>query len=172
MGFLEIFSIIMLVLSVVLFIRTITRIVKKSRYIRNIEKKFRLHNRFNIWIILIPIHLWIIYARMSNNSMYRGNLSMSRADVYMGIFFIIMWILLIVKHFSYPYISENCLISIDFNKVMLENNEISYRTDNDILEIYYKEKTYPVKYYIEEKQDEFYEILYQNYQRRKDYEDL
>lgn len=172
MGFLEILSIIMLVCSVGFFVQTIIRIVKKSRYVRNIENKFRLHNKFNIWIILIPIHLWIIYARMANNSMYRGNLSMAKADVYIGIFYIIMWILLIVKHFSYPYISENCLISIDFNKVMLENNEISYRTDNDILEIYYKEKTYPVKYYMVENQYELAEMLHKNYQRRKDYENL
>ena len=103
--------------------------------------------------------------------MYR-DMSMAKADIYMGIFFIIMWILLIVKHFSRPYIAENCIISIDFNKVVLENRELKYDIYEDVIEIYCNGKTYPVKYYIEEKQDEFYEMLYQNYQRRKDYEDL
>lgn len=65
----------------------------------------------------------------------------------------------------YSYISENCFISIDFNKVSLDNNELTYRTDGDILEIQYKENKKPFKYRIVENKYELAEMLDRNYQQ-------
>ena len=144
MGVFEIISIIMLVLTVGFSIWTITKIIKKSRYVKNIENKIRLKNKtFNasyIWIILLPLNLLNIHLQIEKFSA-QGNLSRERCYIYLGICYIILLILFFIVYVSgrYSYISENCFISSDFNKISLDNSALTYRTDNDILEIYYKE---------------------------------
>ncbi|MDE6781268.1 MAG: hypothetical protein K2J40_07405 [Ruminococcus sp.] len=166
----EVISIIMLVLTVGLFIWHITRIIIKSRYIKNTGNTIRLKNKtFNanyIWILLVPLNLLNIHSQIEKSSA-QGNPSRERCYVYLGICYIILLILFVIIYVSgrYSYISENCFISIDFNKISLDNSELTYRTDGDILELYYKKKTVPFKYRIVGNKYELAEMLDRNYQQ-------
>lgn len=173
MGFYEISSIIMLVLTVGFLVWITARIIKKSQYVRNTGNKIRLKNiAYNTnytWvfsIILAPINLLNIFAQIEKSSM-QGNPARERCYISLAICYIILFIFCAVVFVSgrYSYISENCFISIDFNKVSLDNNELTYRTDGDILEIHCKENKKPFKYRIVENKYELAEILDRNYQQ-------
>jgi len=113
MGFLEIYSIIMLISITGLFIFTLSKIIRKSRYIRNIGNKIRLKNKQfytnYIWIIFIAVNLLNI-SKLSNNT------SMGISDVYIEICYIIALIYLLSDAFStdihiYLKVTSSALIS-------------------------------------------------------------
>lgn len=98
MGFYEIFSIIMLVLTVGFLIWITARIIKKSQYVRNTGNKIRLKNTaYNAnytWIILAPMNLLNIFAQIEKSSV-QGNPARERCYIYLAICYIILLIFLL-----------------------------------------------------------------------------
>lgn len=88
----------------------------------------------------------------------------------MGVFEIFSIIMLIITAGIFIWklsviVRKSHYIRNTANKIRIASNELTYRTDGDILELYYKENKIPFKYTVVGNKNELAEILDMNYQQ-------
>lgn len=168
MGFMEIFGLIAMLFGIMLFIRFIIIVIFKINYLKNTDNSIRVKRQsmglYYAWLVIAPFNTLSMFMQMSTASEI-GNSSREKAYLYMGI----SWVLLTVGWFmmsvlgKYGYVSEDCIMIYDVNKINLSCNDCRYKIDDDVLEIYYKKNKTPYRYFITENREELLKILNENY---------
>lgn len=136
------------------------------------ENKIKLKriNKDN-YLQLVCSLCWIFIC-LGNCYTYLDRGDIKRADGYFILIFV--WIIAFIMYLLY-FLFENYAYITDYGviafKLKLKKEYTKYKTDGDILELYYKSRYKPIKLQIPESRDDLFKMLEENFLQYEDLEE-